>query len=51
MKHETTLYVSECDTYWKVKADYMKPKGLLAKFGEFWSRGSTCFVFYKFGLV
>jgi hypothetical protein len=29
MKHETTRYVSECDTYQKVKADYMKPGGLL----------------------
>jgi hypothetical protein len=29
MKHETTRYVSECDTYRKVKADYMKPRGLL----------------------
>jgi hypothetical protein len=29
MKHETTHYVSECDTYQKVKADYMKPEGLL----------------------
>jgi hypothetical protein len=29
MKHETALYVSECDTCWKVKADYMKPRGLL----------------------
>jgi hypothetical protein len=28
MKRETTCYVSECDTYWKVKADYMKPRGL-----------------------
>jgi hypothetical protein len=28
MKHETTCYVSECDTCWKVKADYMKPRGL-----------------------
>jgi hypothetical protein len=29
MKRETTRYVSECDTYRKVKADYMKPVGLL----------------------
>jgi hypothetical protein len=29
MKHETTLYVSECDTSRKVKDDYMKPRGLL----------------------
>jgi hypothetical protein len=29
MKHETTHYVSECDICWKVKADYMKPGGLL----------------------
>jgi hypothetical protein len=29
MKHETAHYVSECDTYRKVKADYMKPGGLL----------------------
>jgi hypothetical protein len=29
MKHETTHYVSKCDTCQKVKADYMKPKGLL----------------------
>jgi hypothetical protein len=29
MKHETAHYVSECDTYQKVKADYMKPRGLL----------------------
>jgi hypothetical protein len=29
MKHETAYYVSECDTYWKVKTDYMKPGGLL----------------------
>jgi hypothetical protein len=29
MKHETTHYFSECDTYQKVKADYMKPGGLL----------------------
>jgi hypothetical protein len=29
MKHETAHYMSECDTYRKVKADYMKPGGLL----------------------
>jgi hypothetical protein len=29
MKGEAALYVSECDTYGKVKADYMKPGGLL----------------------
>jgi hypothetical protein len=29
MKYETARYVSECDTCWKVKADYMKPGGLL----------------------
>jgi hypothetical protein len=29
MKRETARYVSECDTCWKVKADYMKPRGLL----------------------
>jgi hypothetical protein len=29
MKHETARYVSECDTYRKVKADYMKHVGLL----------------------
>jgi hypothetical protein len=29
MKRETTRYVSKCDTCWKVKADYMKPEGLL----------------------
>jgi hypothetical protein len=29
MKHKTTRYVSECDTYQKVKADYMKSRGLL----------------------
>jgi hypothetical protein len=29
MKHETAHYVSECDTYRKVKADYMKPIRLL----------------------
>jgi hypothetical protein len=29
MKCETTRYVSECDTCWKVKADYIKPRGLL----------------------
>jgi hypothetical protein len=29
MKCEVACYVSECDTYQKVKADYMKPGGLL----------------------
>jgi hypothetical protein len=29
MKHEVARYVSECDTCRKVKADYMKPRGLL----------------------
>jgi hypothetical protein len=29
MKHEATRCVSECDTRRKVKADYMKPGGLL----------------------
>jgi hypothetical protein len=29
MKHEIARYVSECDTYRKVKADYTKPGGLL----------------------
>jgi hypothetical protein len=29
MKRETARYVSECDTCRKVKADYMKPRGLL----------------------
>jgi hypothetical protein len=29
MKHEIACYVSEYDTYQKVKADYMKPGGLL----------------------
>jgi hypothetical protein len=29
MKRETARYVLECDTYWKVKADYMKLGGLL----------------------
>jgi hypothetical protein len=29
MKGEAARYVSECDTYGKVKADYMKPGGLL----------------------
>jgi hypothetical protein len=29
MKREPTRYVSECDTCQKVKADYMKPRGLL----------------------
>jgi hypothetical protein len=29
MKREVAHYVSECDTYRKVKADYLKPGGLL----------------------
>jgi hypothetical protein len=29
MKCEVAHYVSKCDTYRKVKADYMKPGGLL----------------------
>jgi hypothetical protein len=29
IKREAVHYVSECDTYRKVKADYMKPGGLL----------------------
>jgi hypothetical protein len=29
MKRENAHYVSECDTYQKVNADYMKPRGLL----------------------
>jgi hypothetical protein len=29
MKREAARYVSECDTCWKVKADYKKPRGLL----------------------
>jgi hypothetical protein len=29
MKHEVSRYISECDTCRKVKADYMKPGGLL----------------------
>jgi hypothetical protein len=29
MKHEAARYVSECDTCWKVKVDYMKPGGLV----------------------
>jgi hypothetical protein len=29
IKHETARYMSECDTCQKVKADYMKPEGLL----------------------
>jgi hypothetical protein len=29
MKRETTRYVLECDTCWKVKVDYIKPGGLL----------------------
>jgi hypothetical protein len=33
MKREAARYVSECDTYWKVKTDYMKPGGLLQPLG------------------
>jgi hypothetical protein len=29
MKHVIACYVSECDTYRKVKANYMNPGGLL----------------------
>jgi hypothetical protein len=29
MKRKAAHYVSKCDTYRKVKADYMKPEGLL----------------------
>jgi hypothetical protein len=29
MKHEAACYVSKCDTYRKVKTDYMKPGKLL----------------------
>jgi hypothetical protein len=29
MKREVARYVSKCDTCQKVKADYMKPRGLL----------------------
>jgi hypothetical protein len=29
IKRETARYVSKCDTYQKVKTDYMKPGGLL----------------------
>jgi hypothetical protein len=29
LKRETVRYVSECDTCRKVKANYMKPRGLL----------------------
>jgi hypothetical protein len=29
MKHKIARYVSKCDTYQKVKADYTKPRGLL----------------------
>jgi hypothetical protein len=32
MKHEIAHYVSECDTYRKVKAGYMEPGGLLQPF-------------------
>jgi hypothetical protein len=30
IKRETARYVSQCDTYRKVKADYMKPGGIVA---------------------
>jgi hypothetical protein len=33
MKRETNRYVAECDTCQKVKADYMKPGGLLQPLG------------------
>jgi hypothetical protein len=33
MMCEIARYVSECDTYKKVKADYMKPGGLLQPLG------------------
>jgi hypothetical protein len=29
MNHEAAHYIFECDTYWKVKADYLKLGGLL----------------------
>jgi hypothetical protein len=29
MKREAARYVFECNTCWKVKADYMKPGGML----------------------
>jgi hypothetical protein len=29
MKRETTCYVAECDTYQRVKADHMRPAGLM----------------------
>jgi hypothetical protein len=29
MKHEVARYISDCDTCRNVKADYMKPEGLL----------------------
>jgi hypothetical protein len=29
MKCEAARYVSECDTCWKVKTDYIKPRGPL----------------------
>jgi hypothetical protein len=29
MKREAARYVSECDTCWKVMANYMNPRGLL----------------------
>jgi hypothetical protein len=33
MKHETTRYVAECDTCRWVKADHMRPTGLLQPLG------------------
>jgi hypothetical protein len=33
MKREIARYISECDTCWKVKADYMKHGGLLQPLG------------------
>jgi hypothetical protein len=29
MKHKIARYVSECDTCWKAKVNYMKPRGLV----------------------
>jgi hypothetical protein len=33
IKREVARYVSECDTRQKVKADYMKPRGILQSLG------------------
>jgi hypothetical protein len=33
MKHKTARYVSECDTYRRVKADYMRLGGLFQPLG------------------